>query len=182
MSRRTKYRYIGNGHCKQTDPISNYRLVGACKLHTFLASSYVRVKIPDDMVLEKWSCDEYSTTDDTRTIQELGYDIVVKINSKWKVMNELKHILPCDISKYMFESGYMITKEHGYLAIDDYKTYHDDLQKAIKKSINDAKETKRKLDAGEIMVDMLDYLDKKQILRILGLYVNEKMGGNELLC
>lgn len=38
--------------------------------------SALRVNIPDDLILEKWSCDSYSTTTDPRTIDELGYDIL----------------------------------------------------------------------------------------------------------
>lgn len=178
-----KYRYIGNGHCKPTDKISDYRLIGGCKLNTLSSSSYIRVHIPDDLMLEKWSCDEYSTTEDTRTIEELGYDIIVKIKGKWKIMtDELQNIMPCDIHKYMHELGFYITKEHGYLSTKDYRKYQDDLQASIEKSIKDAKETKQQLDNGDVMVDMLEYLDKKQILRILRLYVGEHTGRHELLC
>ena len=176
MNKRTKYRYIGNGHCKSTDPISNYRLLGACKLHTLSSSSYIRVKIPDDLELIKWECDEYSLTEDSRTISELGYDVIVKINGKWKVKNELKCIPLYRISAKMHELGYAITKENGYLPIPEYAQYLRDLELSLEKAKEDAKNYKKALDSHEICVDDLEYLDKKDILRVLKLYVQEKTG------
>jgi len=48
------------------------------------------VNLPDDLVLEKWSCDPYSTTEDERTLDELGYDLLVwnRKKKKWLVHNK----------------------------------------------------------------------------------------------
>ena len=72
-----KCRYI-TAKCSPNDPICNFRLishriVGQCCKGPGMTC--VRVRIPDDLVLEKCSCDDYSTTDDTRTIEELGYEV-----------------------------------------------------------------------------------------------------------
>lgn len=86
-----KYRYITCGTCKPSDPICHFRLIS----HRYIGSVqkeagsiYIRVRIPDDLQLEKWSCDEYSTTEDTRSIKELGYNYVVTMwNGKRKVLS-----------------------------------------------------------------------------------------------
>ena len=41
------------------------------------------------MVLEKWSCDSYSTTNDTRTLRELNAHAVAKINGRYVIHDEL---------------------------------------------------------------------------------------------
>lgn len=46
-----------------------------------MASDYklvaLRVNIPDDKVLTKYRLDPYSTTEDQRTLNELGYDVLM---------------------------------------------------------------------------------------------------------
>lgn len=44
-----------------------------------------RVEIPEDMQLVKYSCDNYSTTDDQRLIRELSpVRIIISWNGKWR--------------------------------------------------------------------------------------------------
>lgn len=90
MKRLKKYRYIGCGIAKSTDRISDFRLIGGSQL--LEERVVLRVIIPDDLKLSKYSCDNYSTTEDTRTLEELGCDVMVWINGRWIIRNDLKHL------------------------------------------------------------------------------------------
>lgn len=90
MKRLKKYRYICCGIAKSTDRISDFRLIGGSQL--LEERVVLRVIIPDDLKLLKYSCDNYSTTEDTRTLEELGCDVMVWINRKWVIRNDLKHL------------------------------------------------------------------------------------------
>lgn len=75
-----RYRYITNGSCNPTEPIYKFRLISHRVIGSTakVAGSYFyRVNIPDDLQLTKYWCDPYSTTNDTRTIGELGFDIIM---------------------------------------------------------------------------------------------------------
>ena len=63
---RKKYRYILCGIVNPTDKIKIFRLIAANCLGN--RTSAIRIPIPKDMILEKWSCDNYSTTFDERTL------------------------------------------------------------------------------------------------------------------
>ena len=102
-----RYRYILAANVKPSDPISAYRLISASNLGS--ADSAIRI-IVDDVDLIKYSCDCYSTTDDTRTLAELGYDCMVKINWKWAIRNDLCPKTKDDTftpSEHMHEKGYL---------------------------------------------------------------------------
>ncbi len=74
-----KYRYI-TAPCNPKDEICRFRLISHREIgkHThFPGKKIYRVKIPADLKLKKWSCDVYATTEDTRTIESLGYDVIV---------------------------------------------------------------------------------------------------------
>jgi len=91
----SRYRYILCGVVLGTDKISDYRLIGGKHIKApYKSSSGLRVQIPDDLVLEKWSCDNYSTTRDERTLDELGYDVMIWNGKKWVKHNELKGLNP----------------------------------------------------------------------------------------
>ena len=91
MKHLKKYRYIGCGIAKSTDKISDFRLIGGNQL--FPEERVVlRVAIPDDLKLSKYSCDNYSTTEDPRTLEELGCDVMIRINGRWIIKNDLKHL------------------------------------------------------------------------------------------
>ena len=69
---RKRYRYIFCGLVKPTDPISDFRLVSAVTAANMMESrNCIRVEIPADLELERFSCDTYSTTYDKRTLKEL---------------------------------------------------------------------------------------------------------------
>ena len=88
-----RYRYIFCGLVNPTDSISDFRLVSAVTAANMLESrNCIRVEIPADLTLHKWSCDSYSTTYDKRTLKELNavvYDrrlgrIDEKLNKMWQ--------------------------------------------------------------------------------------------------
>jgi hypothetical protein len=94
-----RHRYILNGVALGEDKISDFRLIAATNMISEYKHVALRVNIPDDLTLTKCSCDPYSTTTDQRTLNELGYDILVwyEKERKWKVHNEFKGTKPCDI-------------------------------------------------------------------------------------
>ena len=53
---------------------------------------YVEADSIDDLKLSKYSCDNYSTTEDPRTLEELGCDVMIRINGRWIIKNDLKHL------------------------------------------------------------------------------------------
>lgn len=96
---RKRYRYITNGVVIGEHKICGYRLIASTNMRSEYKRVAIRVNIPSDLVLEKWSCDPYSTTDDERTLDELGYDVMIWNikKKKWEIHNEFKGIRPCDI-------------------------------------------------------------------------------------
>lgn len=102
--RRPRYRYITNGTAVGSNPISDFRLIGGNNmLETYHGATALRVELPRDMKLTKYDCDPYSTTEDSRTLEALGYDVMVRDNKKgkWVIRNEFKGMRPCDISPQM---------------------------------------------------------------------------------
>lgn len=95
-----KYRYITNGIVLGDDKIGDFHLIAGNNIKpSYNGKVALRVNIPGDLELTKYSCDSYSTTDDQRTLNELGYDILIwyKKEKKWKIHNEFKGVRPCDI-------------------------------------------------------------------------------------
>lgn len=85
---KVRYRYITCGIAKISDRICDFRLITRQVFNTlsvYPMRTYYRVKIPDDMKLNKDWCDEYYTTDDTRTLEELGCELFL-------VDGNLKHV------------------------------------------------------------------------------------------
>lgn len=100
QKQRQSYRYITNGTAVGSDPISHFRLIaGRIIADPYHGDTALRVRIPRDLKLTKYSCDPYSTTEDTRTLDELGYDFMIwdKTKGKWVIRNEFKGQQPCDI-------------------------------------------------------------------------------------
>lgn len=91
MKRLKKYRYIGCGIAKSTNKISDFRLIGGNQLSPE-ERVVLRVVIPDDLKLSKYSCDNYSTTEDPRTLEELGCDVMIRVNGRWIIKNNLKYL------------------------------------------------------------------------------------------
>lgn len=85
-----RYRYIFNGGVAAGDKISNYRLLDKQKMAGEV--DVIRVEIPDDVKLEKWACDEYSTWNSSNErdflVHELNPKICAKINGRWSILEE----------------------------------------------------------------------------------------------
>lgn len=99
---RKRYRYILNGMALGKDKISDFRLLAGNNISSkYDGEVALKVNIPEDLKLTKYSCDPYSTTDDNRTLDELGYDVLIwyEKDKKWKIHNEFKGVMPCDIHK-----------------------------------------------------------------------------------
>ena len=86
-----RYRYITNHSCTPDSPVSSFRLashVEMSRLTLYAGRVFYRIEIPADMKLEKYSCDNYSTTNDSRKIRDLNYvRIVVTWNGRWRHMS-----------------------------------------------------------------------------------------------
>lgn len=96
-----RYRYILCGTVLGGDKIGGYRLIAGNNIKPeFDMELAIRVRIPDDLELTKYSCDPYSTTDDKRTLEELGYDVLMwyEEEKRWKIHNELKGTMPCNVT------------------------------------------------------------------------------------
>lgn len=176
---RKRYRYISCGTAKNTDKISDFRLISGNQLKQTdgRLSSVIRVQIPSNMVLTKYSCDSYSTTDNTRTLEELGCDIMVRINGNFVIRNDLKHLQLCDISEELHKKEQLYITAKGYMDKKHYREYLNAIDEANKDRRHRAKELKIQLDNNPIAyVDNLKYQDADVLVEMLKLYVNEKYG------
>lgn len=88
-TKRKRYRYIISPIATVEQKISEF---GLDANSTYAQFGWIRVVIPDDMVLHKWKCDDYSTTEDRRRIADLEYDCFYydKVNHKAVKANYLK--------------------------------------------------------------------------------------------
>lgn len=121
MGKRRRYRYILSGKVKPKDKISDFRLIS--KNTSPYSTSAIRVFIPDDMELEKWRCDNYSTTSDGRTLEELEYDVLIKVNGKFIKRNDLKKHEPHEYYEILINEGYLIVPKLGYVTVEQYKSW-----------------------------------------------------------
>ena len=128
-----RFRYILCGLVNFDGPISDYRLIGGNNLGD--AASCIRFKIPQLFHMTKYSCDSYSTTDDTRSLNQIGYDIMVKINGHWVVRNDLKPIQPHKIYHAMSKLGYRPVPKLGYVNDRQYKKWSHDRDCRIRKAL-----------------------------------------------
>lgn len=167
------YRYITASSVKPSSRICDYKLIGGNQLSNDDGrdSIVIRVRVPDDMKIEKLSCDSYSTTEDERTIEELGYDILVRINGQLIVRNDLKGYTRDEQSSILTEKeGLYLTKD-GYVSRERYKEY---LKRIQEESIKKEHETERiinELDNKQCDVHDLEYVQKSILLNVLKHYV-----------
>ena len=86
-----KHRYIFCGVVWENPKICNYRLISK---PTYSGGQLVRVNIPNDLILDSYTGDGYSTTDDKRTVHELGCDCYILFKGRWRKFNYLKKFEP----------------------------------------------------------------------------------------
>lgn len=124
-SGKKRIRYILCGRADPDDPICHFRLVSAPMLSVNSDHGALRVILPEDLKLTKLSCDPYSTTDDTRTLRQLGAIPVVKVNGRWTEMSDLwPDYPPCEWFRVLYTKGlYGTLSPCGYLHQGEYKKY-----------------------------------------------------------
>lgn len=127
-----RFRYILCGLVDFDGPISDYRLIGGNNLGD--AASCIRFKLPELFHMEKYSCDSYSTTDDKRTLNQIGYDVLVKINGRWVVRNDLKGTQPHKIYHVMSKNGYSPVPKLGYVNARQHKFWSERRDARIRKA------------------------------------------------
>jgi len=124
-----RYRYILNGAVTPNDPVCDYRLIGGCNVYD--NNDAIRIEVPNSMVLEKWSCDSYSTTESKIQIKDLNPVVVVRFNGKMKPRYDItKRWLNGEVSighfsSIMHEYGYMPSIRFGYLNKEQYKLWSE---------------------------------------------------------
>lgn len=176
---RKKYRYICCGTTKITDKICEFRLIGGSQLKN--KSTVIRVEIPSDMELTKYSCDNYSTTEDTRTLEELGCDVMIRYNGNWTIRNDLNSLQLCDICTKLRinvkDGTRLYSTEKGYMDAQHYRQYMNELSKKAKEISERAAELKTLLEKSPVgYVEYLNGASKEELIKIIKMYVNEKLG------
>lgn len=128
-----RYRYITSGIVKATDKVSNYRLIGINQVYGM--SDFIRIEIPDDLKLEKWSCDCYSTTEDDRTVAEFNPTVMIRVNGEVKADKELTRMFlsgeveNMHIMQSMFKRGYTCALRLGYITHKQMAWLNDNHEK-----------------------------------------------------
>jgi len=84
-----RYRYI-TANCKPDDKIYHFRMISHMKLKyltNYVGKIIYRIHIPEDLQLDKCSCEDFSTTEDQRLIKDFDYDVMVTMwNGKRKII------------------------------------------------------------------------------------------------
>lgn len=129
-----RYRYITNGTASPYDSLDNFRLVSGNKLYGEV--DVIRVEIPENIKLDKFICDSYSTTDDKTALKDLNPKVVIRVNGRMKVSTELTKlwlegiVAPHEFCEYMGGFGYYINLRFGYITksqMNFCSKYHDKL-------------------------------------------------------
>jgi hypothetical protein len=143
-----RHRYIFCGSAVGTDKLSDFRLIAKLVDRRIERGWWhcVRVNIPDDVELEHWNGDSYSTTTCEKTLEEVGYDCYIRYRNKWLKVNELKPYEPCDWSDVLeYGYGIMLVNKIGYGTSEDYGKWwrgeFDDIDPHVPFGVQD-KETK----------------------------------------
>ncbi|PAF27320.1 hypothetical protein CHH61_04110 [Shouchella clausii] len=116
-----RYRYEVGGLLTGSDPISRARLFSGTGMpKSYHGSIALRICIPEDLDLTNDHQKEYfaanggykrySTTSDTRTLDELGYDVIVRdeTKGKWVVRNEFKGKCLNEIAIYTMQGWWKL--------------------------------------------------------------------------
>lgn len=119
-----RYRYVLAADTIDT-PIRNCQLLAGNVAGTLSIPNVFRISIPADMELHKWTFDLYSTTEDPRTLRELGAIPMVKIKGRWRHMPTLAAIPLDKWSEEMVKLGYhnCYNCTIGYMATEEWNQY-----------------------------------------------------------
>ncbi len=129
-----RHRYIFCGVVHGTDKISDFRLIS--KVTKYSLGGCVRVNIPDDLKLNHFNSDSYSTTSDPRTLNELGWDCYIHYEGKWRKFNWLKKVQPHNWFLAL-ENIFSLYHCHGTATgwTSDYETYKNFWRAGINETI-----------------------------------------------
>ena len=119
LAKRTRYRYITSDTLSPKHSVASYELHSANQL-TADNMSAIRIAIPRGMQLKyvpTWRCTQ---TSDERTLEELNYEVIVRMRGRWKVVDELKGVQPFDHDKELKKQGYHKTAT-GYLTSAQFR-------------------------------------------------------------
>ena len=172
-----KYRYIACGSAKLADKVCDFRLVSAKALSSDdpRESLVIRIQIPYDMELTKYSCDSYSTTTDERLLKDLHGTVLAKLNGRYVKVECKEGQSLIDIEKQLEENGYSITKQ-GYLDKEHRLKYIQEFNDRLDEIRDKAKEFKARLDENPAYADDLKYQDNEVLVEIIKQYLSEKTG------
>lgn len=126
-----RYRYILNGCASPDTPLSHYRLIAANMIshHT----TAIRVTLTDNIVLEKYSCDNYSTTESNIKLKDLDPVVICKINNKFTASNILtEQWLSSLIKPHEFTKDKYLVMKFGILSHAQYAWFNKNFKTAWK--------------------------------------------------
>lgn len=128
-----RIRFILSGLADPAEPIRNFRLVAASRLDVKYHHTALRVVLPVDLELTKYSCDPYSTTEDQRTLRQLSAIPIVKVNGKWIAMQDLWPAYPPHRWHEVLRTKglYGTLSARGYLRQEQYAKYLESKQEGI---------------------------------------------------
>ena len=142
MATRNRYRYVLGGAEVLTKPISTLRLISSQALHQTPQITAIRILIPNDLTLNKAPGEIYSTTQDTRLINELSPILAIKINNHWKPQSSpgLDATTTFEtIQTRMRNDGYKFDPKIGYYKPQAFKFTNIETGKTFIKTGNDIK-------------------------------------------
>ena len=109
-----KYRYISTGLASPDDRLSDFSLISGREMGGF--SDFIRIEVPDDIKLERWNCDLYSTTDSDVLLGDLNPKVAARFNGKIKTDKELTDLwLEGKIEPHQFYENLESRGFTGYL-------------------------------------------------------------------
>ena len=123
-----RHRYIFTGLASGDEPIKHFRLISSCTKYSL--GSFIRVNIPDDLELDHFPGDGYSTTNDMRSLDQLGYDCYFLFKGEWRKFNELKKYKPCNWFRVL-EYIYGLYHLDGFNHTDSYEEYKKELDDVL---------------------------------------------------
>lgn len=126
-----QFRYLTDMVINLKKPISKYQLFTQKGLKDVVHA--IRITMPKSikMTRVKDEKNDYYTTKSKKTLNDLEYDIVVKINGVWTVKNELKGIVPHKFKNELRKQHiYPTQTEYGYMTQKKYGEYLNSLSDA----------------------------------------------------
>lgn len=128
-----RHKYIFSGGVKGSDKISDYRLISSIRKYSL--GEVIRVNIPDDLQIDHWKGDLYSTTNDSRTLDELGWDCYILYKGNWRKFDYLKQFKSNywhEVLEYIFGLCRCYPDTVGWT--DDFDLYKKYIEEGIFKS------------------------------------------------